>query len=252
MTTNNSAEALAAGQLTDEDVNRFCELAKISFSRVKGLLSPTVLAIEGQAKNRTARLKKTDTIIQIHYVSGASMVSGHWVTSAYFGGGPVVIYDSMAPRVDRLLLNQQFRRQLVDMYGHVAKDKGGDFLVKVFEIPYQVGDVDCGLFAIAYATEILFGDRPEMRRFEQSFMRQHLTNSFNNGTLLKFPSNATAMAPSQNVWLACWCCFLRKEKKDKWVGCTSTRKCSDGWFHTGCLVGVYIDRVICLKCSSKR
>ena len=44
----------------------------------------------------------------------------------------------------------------------------------------QKGGADCGLFAIAVATGIVFGVDPTALRFSQTRMRDHLAKCFNN------------------------------------------------------------------------
>ena len=43
----------------------------------------------------------------------------------------------------------------------------------------QEGANDCGLFAIAVVTALLFGEDPSSLHFEQSCMRSHLLQCFN-------------------------------------------------------------------------
>ena len=50
----------------------------------------------------------------------------------------------------------------------------------------QVGAVDCGLFALALATSIAFGDDPSMRRYSQEKMRSHLLTCFQISTWSSF------------------------------------------------------------------
>ena len=51
----------------------------------------------------------------------------------------------------------------------------------------QAGGVDCGLFAIAYATEIAFGQNPASFIYDQSKMRSHLLTCLGMKQMLPFP-----------------------------------------------------------------
>jgi len=51
----------------------------------------------------------------------------------------------------------------------------------------QQGGVDCGLFAIAYATTLLNGMDPVNVVFTQARMRQHVIAALEAGTLSEFP-----------------------------------------------------------------
>ena len=51
----------------------------------------------------------------------------------------------------------------------------------------QVGTTDCGVFAIAYSIDILFGNNPSEIVYDQSILPQHLVDCFEKGTLTMFP-----------------------------------------------------------------
>ena len=51
----------------------------------------------------------------------------------------------------------------------------------------QLGSKDCGLFAIAYAVEIAYGNDPAKFIFKQSDMRQHLHNCLTSKSMSAFP-----------------------------------------------------------------
>ena len=59
--------------------------------------------------------------------------------------------------------------------------------MKVTRPQKQVGVKDCGLFAIAFATSIAFGQNPARRKFRQQSMRAHLINCFENNKIIPFP-----------------------------------------------------------------
>lgn len=103
------------------------------------------------------KVRRGDKIIQIHHISK----SDHWLVSAYYRTGTVVIYDSMDNRRERLELNEDFRRQLVEMYGHLADRRTDEFTVHLFTMPCQEDDRDCGPFSAAYVVEVIMNGRPE-------------------------------------------------------------------------------------------
>ena len=51
----------------------------------------------------------------------------------------------------------------------------------------QSGSKDCGLFAVAYAVEIAYGNDPAKFIFKQSAMRQHLHNCLTSKSMSAFP-----------------------------------------------------------------
>ena len=56
----------------------------------------------------------------------------------------------------------------------IKKFHGQTCLVKLMNNQKQEGFKDCGLFAIANATSLCFGDDPTFLLFEQQQMREHL------------------------------------------------------------------------------
>ena len=59
--------------------------------------------------------------------------------------------------------------------------------LKVMKMQKQVGAQDCGLFAVAIATAILFGHDTSVR-FNQKIMRDHLAKCFQEKSLQQFPA----------------------------------------------------------------
>ena len=65
-------------------------------------------------------------------------------------------------------------------------DESKTSIVQV-SVQRQAGGNDCGLFAIANATSVLFGDDVAKLRFKQHEMRTHLYNCFIANALKPFP-----------------------------------------------------------------
>ena len=59
----------------------------------------------------------------------------------------------------------------------------------------QIGAVDCGLYALAYATELVHGYDPGLYLFDQSKMRGHLIQCLTSKQMSRFPKSTVA----QNV-----------------------------------------------------
>ena len=58
---------------------------------------------------------------------------------------------------------------------------------KVRRIQFQKGSADCGLFAIAYATDLAFGNAPASFQYEQGALRAHFLDCISNNKLVPFP-----------------------------------------------------------------
>ena len=51
----------------------------------------------------------------------------------------------------------------------------------------QQDGYDCGIFAIAFATDVAYNHKPEQRTYNQSVMRKHLLAQLENETMSSFP-----------------------------------------------------------------
>ncbi len=67
--------------------------------------------------------------------------------------------------------------------------KGDDKFVTVrrLSVQQQIGKLDCGLFAVAYAMEVCMGNKPATVTFNQMEMRPHLYRCLERGIIDPFP-----------------------------------------------------------------
>ncbi|CAB4043419.1 polycystic kidney disease 1-like 2, partial [Paramuricea clavata] len=71
-------------------------------------------------------------------------------------------------------LTSSMEVQLADCYKSlINQDK---LEVELPPVQVQLGEVDCGVFAIAFAYDLAAGNDPSNVRYDQSKMREHLTN----------------------------------------------------------------------------
>ena len=102
------------------------------------------------------------------------------VSDVFCMKGSVKVYDS-APCVTSSVNGlDELREQVECLYGGSCK----------LEMPVLLqvqSEVECGVFAIAYATCIVNGMNPETVKFEKGRMREHLLECMNVGRLSLFP-----------------------------------------------------------------
>ncbi len=103
----------------------------------------------------------------------------------------------------------------------------------MYSLFLQSGSYDCGLFAIAFATEVAHSKDPGACRFEQCKMRKHLFKCIRSGTLTPFPQqrrlSGGGVKTRDDIEVHCWC--RMPELKDfTMIECTSCIK----WFHIFC------------------
>lgn len=64
----------------------------------------------------------------------------------------------------------------------------GPLIIRFIRAQQQEDAVDCGLFAIANATALIYGVDPRSVKFDQLRMREHLVQCFENGRMEMFPT----------------------------------------------------------------
>jgi len=141
----------------------------------------------------TWRIQLPDTIqsvskdtkhIQILHSSSSSL-DGHWICS-YYDRKNIFIYDSLNNKTLHKD-HKQFLEKLFPTYNFQKNP------VKFPIVQYQPNYSDCGVFAIAFATSLLFNIKPEKVKYEHKLMRSHLIKILETNVIEHFPQD------SQNV-----------------------------------------------------
>ena len=102
--------------------------------------------------------------IQIHNTG-----TFHWVVSTSIGcprSCRARVLDSMSGDI-----SSSMQCQLAKIYGGTGKSDS--IRMELSPVQQQAGAADCGLFAIAFATDLAFGEDPVKISYEQSLMREH-------------------------------------------------------------------------------
>ena len=68
------------------------------------------------------------------------------------------------------------------------------FKVNVMSVQHQPNAIDCGLFSIAFATDLLYGNAPSNVSYEHEKMRQHLFISLQQDSFTLFPRASPELA----------------------------------------------------------
>lgn len=147
--------------LTDKHMNAVQKILDGQFPAIPGF-QDTTLSMNGQ-------FSAVGYGIQIHYVNG------HWVTTVSEGES-IQLFDSNF-HVDNML---QLDTQLVDIYGYRKP------VYLSYKSQQQVGNRDCGLFAIVSAYHAAIEDTTTCP-FDQFSMRNHVIKGFEQGYFDSFP-----------------------------------------------------------------
>ena len=87
---------------------------------------------------------------------------------------------------------------LKDQISSILHTNGKEIILKYLHVQQQSGSCDCGLFALAYATCLGNGIKPETQVFKQDLMRQHLHKYFQDGKLSMFPTTERKQSPQKH------------------------------------------------------
>ena len=158
-------------ELTDVHINTAQHLLKEQFPNLSGLQC-TLLQAKETSKIDT---KATNKILQIVHC----LDRHHWIVATTIGSkkNEILIFDSIFRNID-----SQTTQVLGNLFGCLPTPTFG-----VMNSQKQKGVKDCGLFAIAFATALAFGENPSNIKFCQESMRAHLINCLERDELIPFP-----------------------------------------------------------------
>ena len=167
---------------------------------------------------------------------------GHWVCAAYgfhfIPAGHVFIYDSLSFSPNNFI---------VGSIASLLETSEKHFDLRVAPSSQQTNSFDCGVYAIAVATSIIYNIDPSSISFAPSEMRQHLKESFSKNILTPFPyvNNSPPMQETITMSVEVFCVCRRPirfklgknvSKEEKMIKCDLCSEC----FHLSCLAnGVY-------------
>ena len=104
----------------------------------------------------------------------------HWILT-FCSNGRVQVCDSM-----KTYLSRVNKKCVHALYKNIV-DESGKFVVSFLPVRKQPDGYNCGLFAIAFAAEILDGKSPTEAHFDVRKMRTHLIMCLENQRLTPFP-----------------------------------------------------------------
>ena len=155
---------LEGEKLDDLVIDTAQNLLKSQFPRLSGLQS-TLL----QSKQHRS-LRSNDQLQVIH------SRGDHWIVASTLSSeGVVNVYDSVYSNV-----NKETKAIICNLFGTQSS-------VRSVPIPRQMGGQDCGLYAIAIATALAFGEDPVAMKFRLVSLRSHLVECIATEKLSLFP-----------------------------------------------------------------
>eukprot|EP00111_Clytia_hemisphaerica_P013051 TCONS_00038337-protein len=228
--------------LSDEILMKAFEIIRKQFPNLLGLQDPIFGSKISKVseKNNLKEVSVHDKSIQIHHVR-----DNHWVLSTG-RNGKVFVYDSIYSQTDDSL-----KRQLCQVYKYFIED--GNLHVSFPKVLRQKGSTDCGLFCLAYATDIACGVLPDNECYLQDKFRKHLLSCLESNNIERFPrdniENENAVFKAESTELIPVFCDCQLPATNKMVKCYY---CNEA-FHTGCLANtenVNEEHFECHRCKA--
>ena len=167
----------------------------------------------------------------------------HWVCMASIDGSQNNLFDSLRTVSDiskkdkdnfLIPLPIDIQKQIVSYLSSPE-----DIHIHVSKVQQQIGGEDCGVFAIAFATHIAFGEDPTGVVFDGSkIMRNHLVQCLENGRMTQFPQThkrlrGSTFCEKEKLTILRYCvCREIYDIQKNMVECSMCSK----WYHILCVV----------------
>ena len=158
-------------RLTDVVITASSILVKEQFPDLDGFQ----LTNYSETENRFSPVE-TDSI-QFHFFNN------HWVTSQLVDE-KVIVYDSNFTQA--VGIPPTLQKQLKEIYRSQIQEE--TLRVDIAPVQQQRGVSDCGVFAIAFAISLAYGDQPQTQLYTQSKMRKHLVDCLDSHYFTPFQS----------------------------------------------------------------
>lgn len=224
--TNQDREALVNGKwLSDKHVNAANKLLQSQYPTINGLQDTVVLAAASKYRSGAKNFVQIMNIAQSHWICASNILTPP---------GVVEVYDSMPSY-------SAHSSALMRQVATVLQTPQAEFELRHVDVQRQVGGLDCGLFAVAFATALCSGIDPFTCSFKQTEMRSHLLTCFESHQLSTFPAPDRPrrlahcrVLSTKRVPVYC-VCRLPWNKYDKKRGPLVKCHSCKLWFHQFCL-----------------
>ena len=218
LTKKDKQHTLHDKELLDLHVNAFHSIVRTQFPLIGGLYNTLVL------KNMSLTKDDCDhehaQSLQIIHIKERS----HWAVLQLIKS-EIYLYDSVF--LSASAENLELLAQLVKTRESTLRN--------IMNVHQQIRTIDCGLFAIATVTCLLFDRDPTTIVFDQNALRQHFVNILEMNVITHFPTLQTRQPAERISRIQCcqvFCiCRLPDTTGDDMVLCDDCQE----WFHLSCL-----------------
>ena len=201
------SEVRSGQKLGDDHVNAANQLLRSQFENLQALSTPMV----GQG----LPFDRFDWMLGYAgygYYQVLHTGSDHWVTIKATSDHEVHVYDRIFVQPTYYSLKR------IAAIPHSESHKINLHLERVQK---QIGTVDCGVFAIAFLTDLCHGNDPATRHYAGSkVIHNHLIKCFESGQMVPFPSTPITKQPAVKKELNIYCKCRLPLASDQFKLCT--------------------------------
>ena len=216
-------------KLGDDHINAANQLLRSQFEELQGLSSPVI----GQKLS----FDKFDWMLGYAgyaYYQVLHTGADHWVTIKAISDHEVYIYDSIF-----LLPTYHTLKQIAA----IVQTKSPKIKLHLERVQMQSNSIDCGVYALAFSTDLCYGKDPATCRYAGSKeLRQHLVTCFENGHMSPFPATSVCKKDTlmKELYVYCKCRLpyvLEHVKRPTGEEVTCMVKCyiCDNFYHCSCV-----------------
>jgi len=206
-------EEIKSGKwLNDNHIKAISDLLIHQFPTIPGLYDP-------KYGEDLSYPPTDDGFVQIlHY-------ENHWLTVYGKTAGLVKVYDS---------LNSAVSSSIKTQIASIAHCQAHSITLEIQNTQLQKGHDDCALYAIAYATDLCFGNDPADLRYYQDKLRDHLIECLKQKKIVPFPSRPRRHIKPVIEFIEVYCtCRLPETIANEDMHMVACDAC-DEWYHDYC------------------
>ena len=213
--------------LDDEDINKVIALIKKQFQNVTGLHNCLI------GHSYRSFPKTEGAFIQILNVDGT-----HWITVQHEPkSGIVHVYDSIYKST-----SEDAKRQIAAL----LRTKHKRIKLKVHKMQYQKENTTCGLFAVAFATDLAHGHNPSGYQYKEDHLWSHFIKCLSDQKMTRFPyTTAQIPGPPKREYIEVFC-TCRLPANGSMVPCSVCKE----KYHTSCITNSTNSSTLLWKCST--
>ena len=199
--------------LCDSEIHAGQLLLKAKFPFVDGLHDPAI----------------TGTLVAPAISEFVQIINtgNHWVCLSTIScrPGTIKVHDSLFPRVSPIAIRHSCR---------LLMHTGGSILFSNEKVQKQINSSDCGLFALAFATDLCHNIDPVTQSYDQEKMRAHYVNCLDSLEMVPFPKT-TRRVPyhlhNSKATVDIFCVCRMPNDNQEYVQCFQC----NGWYHPTCV-----------------